>query len=122
MILNAVPGETHYLAWQMFCKTTGEVESHIGICLLLRTLSKYMSGLKVSDYTDFYKTGNLKKLYQEHMVMGTMIGLLKRPGTLGLLLKAASLPDLSADAKIVPLDSIHVPPKPEKPKKKTRVM
>ena len=50
---------THYFCFPLFCKTTGETEQHMAICLLLRMLrDRYIKDLKVDDETGFFKSVN----------------------------------------------------------------
>ena len=50
--IGGIAGETHYMALALFCKTAGpsfesSIDSHIGICALLKMLEPYMSNLHV---------------------------------------------------------------------------
>ena len=80
MIKDPIPGTTYYLAMPNYCKTNGEPDVHLRMCLLLRILqAKFMPDLKVQDDTNFWKTGNFEKLCKEHLAMGLFIQSMNDP-------------------------------------------
>lgn len=112
--------QKHYLCFPLFCKTTGEPEQHIAICLLLRMLrDSYISNLKVDDETRYFKTGNLAKLREGHaLIAGLIDGIKNNPAFLKTVLKAAGIDEKSADTAVLLPGEILRSPKPtRKPKK-----
>ena len=92
--------QKHYLCFPLACKTTGEIEQHIAICVLLRMLRhRYIRDLKVSDETGYFKSGNLIKLRETHSMMAGFIGVIKgSPEFLAGLLKAVGIDAKDAEA------------------------
>ena len=95
--------QKHYLCYPLFCKTTGEPEQHIAICLLLRMMrNSYISDLKVDDETGYFKTGNLAKLREGHAFLAGLIGTIRNnPEFLKIVLKAAGIDEKSAEGAVL---------------------
>jgi hypothetical protein len=88
IVIGAVAGTNHYMAFPHFVKTQGATGSHVALCLLLQLLKrKYMPKLVVRDDTGFYKSGNLADLEQSHAELSAILGVLKRSKDLGGLLR-----------------------------------
>ena len=106
MIKGKLKDQKHYWCFPVFTKTSGRVDEHIGICLLLKMVrDKYMKNLKVDDDTGYFKTGDLKKLHADNAVMAVFLGALKsNPAFLATIFKAAGLP-AEAVATAVPIES-----------------
>ena len=105
MVKGPLRGQKHYLCFPLFCKTTGEMDQHIAICVLLRMLrDKYFKSLKVEDGTGYFKSNDLEKLKKEHRMMAGIVGALNSsPAFLTAVLKAAGV-DEEAAKSAVPLD------------------
>ncbi|MBI4910735.1 MAG: hypothetical protein HY820_44385 [Acidobacteria bacterium] len=119
VIIDALPDTIHYMAMPGWVKTTGAVESHQKICELLHMLKEqFMSKLQVSDGTGYFKTGNLKKLRQEHGMMSGLIDFFSDPRMLNPVLRMAGLPEVAKDTKVATNVDIPAPPmtKPRKRK------
>jgi hypothetical protein len=116
--------QKHYICYPLFCKTTGETEQHIAICLLLRMLRKsYIRNLKVSDETEFFKTGNMTKLRETHAIMAGVIGVMnKNPGFLKAVLKAAGIDESAAESAVLLPNEIprRLPASPRKTGEKAK--
>jgi hypothetical protein len=119
VVLNAVPGETHYFGFPLWTKTTGAVDSHIGICALLKMLKKYMSNLAVADETGFWETGDLAEMRRQHKVMGGLVGMLSEPDNFNAILMAAGLADVKPVVKVAAHAELPErrgePPRPKRP-------
>ena len=116
--------QKHYLCFPLFCKTTGELDQHIAICVLLRMMrDSYIKDLKVDDETGYFKSGNLTKLRQGHAVMAGLIGAVKNsPALLKAVLKAAGVDEKDAEtAVLLPSEIPRRVKPPGKPKKKPSV-
>jgi len=94
--------QKHYVCFPLFCKTTGEIEQHVAICVLLKMLGRrYMKNLKVSDSTGYFKSGSLTKLREGHALMGMFTRAIKEsPTFLKTVFKAAGLSEELAETAV----------------------
>ncbi len=93
MVNGPASADTKYfMEFPLWVKTTGALDSHILLVMLLERLkSKFMKTLKIRDDSGFAKTGDFEKLALEHAAMGFVIQLWNDPGASRSLLKAAGL-------------------------------
>lgn len=123
LIKGKLKDQKHYWCFPVFTKTSGRVDEHIGICLLLKIVrDKYMKNLEVEDGTGYFETGDLKKLHADNAVMAVFLGALKsNPGFLATIFKAAGLPEEMV-ATAVPIESkLSIPIETERKAAKTTV-
>ena len=92
-------GHKFWMCFPLFCKTTGETDQHMAICLLLRMLrDRYIGNMKVDDETGYFETGDLKKLHSTHGAMAGLIGAFKSsPALMKGLMKAAGMDEKEAE-------------------------
>ena len=103
--------QKHYLCFPLFCKTTGETEQHIAICVLLRMLrDRYIKDLKVGDETGYFRSGKLGKLRRAHALMTGFISAIKgNPEFLKGVLKAAGIDEKLVEGAVLLPDTIRLP-------------
>lgn len=107
-------GEPQYMESELWVKTTGQVESHVLIVILLKGIRKrYMSNLQVQDDTGFYDTMDFDQLRREHAVMGMFISTFSDPKNAAALLEAAGQPVKAEDLKPLNPDLPLRQPKPK---------
>lgn len=79
LLANQNSSETFYLESTPWVKTTGEIDSHILILVLLRRIkTRYMRDLEVEDDTDFWETGDLGKLHDGHTARSVIVSAAQR--------------------------------------------
>lgn len=108
------PDATYFMQFPLSVKTTGALDSHVLILVLLERLKrKFMSKMRIKDDTGFFETGDLNRLALEHATMSMFVGAMKDPAFAKTFLKAAGVID--ADAELTPLSTaIQIVEKPGK--------
>lgn len=122
-VKGPMKGHKHFLCFPLFCKTSGEVDQHIAICMLLKMLRRrYIRNLKVDDDTDYFKTGDMAKLQESHGIMAGLIGAIQRdPAFLKGILKAAGVEDAAAEGAVLLPEGIMQKPMPARKTKKATI-
>ncbi len=117
LVRYAMPDTNHYAAFPNFVKTTGAIESHVSICVLLRLLNgKFMNDLEVTDDTELWNTWNAKALERKHAEMRALIGIFRQSKDQGGLLRKLGV-DIP-EGKVELLGSLEERPAPKKKTKK----
>ena len=122
-VIGPLKDQPHYMCFPLFCKTTGATEQHIAICVLLKMVrDKYIKDLKVNDDTGYFKSGNVKKLEEEHGYMAGFIGAMKQdPNFLKSVFKAAGIGELAEGAVLLPSEITVPRPGPARKAKKSTI-
>lgn len=122
IVINAIPDTVHYVAFPNWVKTTGAIESHVGICALFKMLrKKFIRNLKITDDTGFWKSWNYERLCEEHEIMGSFGRLMRQPETLNVILRAAGLPELDKKAKVTALHKVPLVSRKKQAKPRSRI-
>lgn len=80
LLVNPQPDETYYLESTPWVKTTGQMESHFLILVLLRRIrNRYMTNLEIRDDTGFWETGDFEKLRSGHSFMSSVVSTFRDP-------------------------------------------
>jgi hypothetical protein len=104
LVINALPGTSHYIFMPHWVKTSGAPASHAGICLLLRMLKqRLMTDIKVSDETGFWDTWDVRRLSRKHGEMAAFLNVLRESKNIDGLLRELGL-ELPNDQGIKQLD------------------